>query len=161
MENDSSFPSQEVLAVMAAIVGRGRSADTASAVDYAYNLWVQAGERLNQEQQQAFSITGNLKLLEQEFEGLDRPEKYPATFNEFLKLIVCEKTQSGSNKRFREFLRSNHGVRTADTLMSRHRADGFADEALWFNTARDYRKWWSEQKSIKARLAARSRKSKN
>lgn len=160
IENDITFPSREILAVMAAIVGRGQSADAASAVDYAYNLWEQAGEKLKQEEQQPFSLEGNLELLAQEAEGLQHPKKYPAPFTEFLKLIVRGKTVADSTKRFRDFLKSTSNEQAADARMARCRKAGFADTASWSTMAREYRDWWRVEKSNKARLAAKKRKKK-
>ncbi len=89
---DKPLPTQETLALMAAIVGRGYTGKPEWAVDRAFELWESSGARLAEARKEAAKLRVYIEWEEEEYEGIPRPRKYPAPFGEFLKLLVHGKT---------------------------------------------------------------------
>src|SRR5437016_1872330 len=95
------LPSPETLALIGANVARGGSLKAREAVTYAAELYDEACARLEHatKLQDAYSREAAM------FAGIPHPEKFPAPFDDFLRLIVRAKTPADATKRFRDFLR--------------------------------------------------------
>jgi len=132
--SDQSCPTQETLALMAAIVGRHINKEPALAVDYAFRLWESAGEelieKLIEKQEEASWLQFCLELDQKPYEGIKRPSKWPAPFAHFLELVVRCRTPADGTKRFRDFLHSSMDERKADGRMKEFRGTGFTNLRL-------------------------------
>lgn len=139
-------------------------------------------------------VVGDIDAVEQDLAALchensggwpddiPKPKAFPASLNEFLKLVVTAKTRADATARLRAFLGYFHQHfipnRTApqileyhrETLCTQERAETWAAETIgtlkkqglsentWVLFTRRYEEWWQAQRSIKARESAQKRK---
>ncbi len=124
----SLSPSPETLALIAANVAKGGSLKPVEAIAYAAELYDEARAKL----ERAMKYQDAAAHEADAWADFPQPEKYPAPFGDFLRLIVNAKTPADSTKRFREFLRHR---------WKRFCAGGNIEE---------YPKWaeWTEQKLL-------------
>jgi hypothetical protein len=97
----AALPSPEALALIAATIANGGSEKPATAIAYAARLYEAACEHLE------WKIRYRA-VRERETEAMNRipqPDKFPAPFKDFLRLIVRGKTPADRTKRFRDYLR--------------------------------------------------------
>ena len=108
---------------------------------------------------------------------LPKPDEFPATLKDFLCLIVKAKTPADGTARLRRFLRekgchpsfwaTNKPPTEAETgaanqiqaIKEGDEKGGYFTQDRWLAMASAYLNWWSDQKSAKARLSARERRS--
>jgi hypothetical protein len=164
-------PTQFELAMLAATVTR-EGKEPLAAVDYAWNLWCTSGEVIQRDGSTAALILEracNDEAVRKSWrdEGV-MPKKFPATLNDFLRIIVRAKTPADSMKRLRDFFRHEQAENPdlyrdpADRIaeMKARDQDGgyFADFNTWRSLTRIYEGWWRSQKSSKASESASKRK---
>ncbi|PYJ78630.1 MAG: hypothetical protein DME22_26695, partial [Verrucomicrobia bacterium] len=89
------------LALIAANVARGGSLKPREAIAYAAELYDEACARLEHAMKLQDAYTREASM----FADIPHPEKFPASFDDFLRLIVRAKTPADATKRFRDFLR--------------------------------------------------------
>lgn len=111
--------------------------------------------------------------------GLPKPDRFPATLKEFLRLIVKAKTPADCMPRLLRFLREGYSsppwrareksytadeaeVKAYDEMQAITEADkqgGYFTKLQWLMLASEYRDWWRDLKSAQARESAAKRKS--
>lgn len=158
-KNDS-LPEQYQLAMIAAATQRKNPAD---AVQHALALWQESGNAL-----EAFKW--------REFGAIPLPAKFPATLQDFHRLIVKGKTPADKEKSFRDFLKAH----VADTIersrlekpdadeietwalfnLKAWREAGCSGKQQWLVTARDYLAWHGQRVSATNRNNALKRTKK-
>ena len=74
------------------------------------------------------------------------PPNFPATLNEFFKIVVRGKTPNESLAKFRQFLASTTG--NVDKQLDSYEKKGLSEED-WCITAEKYVKWWKQRKAEK------------
>jgi hypothetical protein len=174
-----SAPSQMELAQLAALVSQGKTA--VDAVAYALELWRESIAALSRTWEEVGIYSYDISIakflrdaLEVPIKNLPKPDRFPATLDDFLRLIVRGKTPADSTKRMRDYLESRIGYKPgkptgeftkgAFTLASIKDADnagGFFTPDLWRLIGTGYMVWWKRHKSDAARAAARKRKGKS
>jgi hypothetical protein len=107
-----------------------------------------------------------------------KPESFPATLEDFYRLIVKARTPADCAKRFRDFLgnvcsrypapgKGESLARTApedsaiihiQKIKDADKEGGFFTESKWLALAGRYSDWWKQQKSSKSRESASKRK---
>jgi len=163
-------PTQFELAMLAATVTRGEK-EPLAAVDYAWNLWCDSGEVLQRDGTAALFLergVNNPAVRKSWRDAGFMPQQFPATLNDFLRLIVRAKTPADSMKRLRDFyqyeqtkypdLYRDPANRIAEMKASDREGGYFADFKSWQSRACVYEIWWNNQKSCKARESASKRK---
>jgi len=167
--NQESLPSQEQLALLAAA---SRIKDPIKAVEYALTIWREAG-RILAANYQALARRG--------LEKIPTPPEFPASLNDFLKLVVGTRTLADATKRFRDFYRQTlfkfstgprprkrysaedpdpdggptiDPERWAEQAIQGWKECGFRTEYEWVELAQQYLAWWQRQKSQHARTSA-------
>lgn len=153
--NNHSFPTREQLALIAAATQR---ANPTEAVQHALALWHEAGETLE-------AVANN---------GVPLPPKFPATLDDFLRIVVAARTPADATKRLRDFYTEEHArplifrgeVSNEDFEQAGKKASyeiqgwkdgGFRDAKQWRSLASRYLLWWTIQKSVKAQASALKR----
>jgi len=148
------LPSPETLAMIAATVAKGNSVAPQDAVADAAQLYDAACEYLKGEA----IAEAELESWAVEDQQIPQPKKFPARFDEFLRVIVGGKTTADRTKRFRDYLRFlKHTDDEVIAELERNRGYDF-DQDSWNDGARRFRYWWKEHISEKARCAAMQRK---
>lgn len=102
---------------------------------------------------------------------MPKPDRFPATLNDFFDKIVKAQTRGRDEKRLRDFLcqcsfaNDANTPLKADNLIQRIKeADkdgGFFSETKWDMMGGSYLDWWKGEKSRKAGESARQRKKKS
>ena len=168
----NNSPTQFELALLAAIVARGTSKPPLEVAAYAWQLWCDSGEVLRFDGEivglQLLRFAESPEASKSWRESGWCPSKFPATLDDFLRLIVRAKTPADSMKRLRDFFRCRHAEHpnryrdAADTIaeIKAHDCEGgyFADFQMWRSKANAYGVWWMNQKSLKASQSAQKRK---
>jgi hypothetical protein len=170
--NAITHPTQFELAMLAATVSHGLDEDPLRAVGYAWRLWCDAGEVVRRG-------GGVLALLHERSiydpavvkgwrESGSAPAKFPATLDNFLRLIVKGKTPADSTKRLRDFFRYEQtrwpqlygepAGRIAEIKAADQAGGYFTDFKCWYLMASGYEGWWEDQKSLKASASGKKRK---
>jgi hypothetical protein len=93
--------SPETLALIAANVAKGGSLKPAEAVGYAAALYDEAQAKL----EHAMKLRGAYAREAEAWGTIPQPESFPASLDDFLRLVVHAKTPADATKRFRDFLR--------------------------------------------------------
>jgi hypothetical protein len=140
---DSSLPTADTLALIAANVSKGIDLEPRLAVDYAFKLWKNAREKLAGERKEPTQVPNadeNIPVSD----GGCPPPAFSATFDAFLGTVVNGKTLADSTKRFRDYLCNNSATEDeADKRLAKLRDEGFKDSESWQATALEYRNWWA------------------
>jgi len=167
---DIPLPTADTLALIAATVSKGIDLEPRLAVDHALKLWKSAREKLAGDvkepapvpqepapaPKESAPVPKHVETI-QTTDGGSLPPAFPATFDEFLRLVVNGKTLADSTKRFRDFLRSNSATEAeADKRLANLAGEGFKDLKSWQVTALEYREWWESKQSPSASKAAES-----
>ena len=156
----AGLPSPETLAMIAATCSKGGGEEPGIAVAYAAKLYRAACDRLDSEKRLA-------QATEEERATLPIPPTFPASYDEFLRLVVKGKTIKEGNDRFREYWRDLYKdnltgaeLENAVALNEKEYRRGFHTPDDWLNMARKYVQWWAGHKSEQAITAASKRKLK-
>lgn len=93
------------------------------------------------------------------------PGSFPAKYNDFLALVVRAKTPSDSEKRLRDFFRSQcpneqDDLTFAGGQIAELKAKGLNDPQ-WYAFGCDYLAWWNQEKSTKATHSGKKPKKKS
>lgn len=144
------MPSPETLATLAATLVRNLKAPPRQAVEYAVELW--------QEAQNAVTLTARMyrdaekrglltvaERVKREVGTIRFPRKFPASFDEFLPLIVPGKNTSVREGRFRGYAVARFGTNGEAEVTWRKR-EGFHTEE-WRMEAWAFLLWWKSQTS--------------
>jgi hypothetical protein len=164
-------PTQFELAMLAATVSRGTTQEPLEAVSYAWELWYESGGCVQHGGLAAWALYRSIEdpaVLRSWRERGHAPRKFPATLDDFLRLIVKAKTPADSMKKLRDFFRHEQAQRPQlygdpagriAEIKAADRAGGyFADFKRWQSMACVYEIWWADQKSLKASNSAKKRK---
>ena len=164
------LPTTEVLASIAGIVSKDFENNADLAVNHALNLWRSAKRQLEQELQEIADEAKNMDLYQEvvnaaqvELERTGKlkwPKKYPATFREFLFLMVKGKTVADKTAQFRKYLKSVYGGCNFELQMADILKNGFKTSQDWFNTAEQYHQWYAVRLSELAKHAAEEKKNR-
>ncbi|MBM3882917.1 MAG: hypothetical protein FJ387_24870 [Verrucomicrobia bacterium] len=163
-------PSVECLAQLAAILSTGAQLSPTEAVERACEIWHVAREKLSDKSRALIMNWVRAMAPQTQIRQLSAPRAFPATFEEFLKIVVRAKTPADATKRFRDFLKdrvaesyeaSAHSPaptsiemdNEALNLLEQLRRGGFSKNEFWDFLSRDYRAWWSERRSKQWSLA--------
>jgi len=141
---NESIPTREQLAMIAAATLRPNPTE---AVQHALALWRESGNAL-----EAFKW--------REFGSIPMPENFPATLEDFHRLIVKGKTPADREKSFRDFLKwqtanaiergslksphENEVENFAVNNLKAWRNGGCPGKQQWLVTARDYLQWHAQ-----------------
>ncbi len=155
------LPSVEVLASIAAVVGKGRLAGPEFAVSYALRLWKCARAALGEELGEAATDKFHSEIEKELWDKLPPPPQDQPTFEQFLKLVVRAKTPADSTKRFRDYLRHNVSEGEAMSRIAELKGVGFGDVFAWLDEAGAYLDWWRGQRSELARIAAKKKRNEH
>lgn len=163
-------PTQFELAMLAATVARGEEEPLAT-VDYAWKLWCDSGEVLQCDGTATLFLeraVNDPSVRKSWSDAGKMPRKFPATLDDFLRLIVRARTPADSMKRLRDFFRYQQAknpdlhrdpVDRIAKMKVRDKEEGyFADFKRWQSGACVYEIWWDSQKSSKASDSASKRK---
>jgi hypothetical protein len=169
------LPDWETLARLAASVSRGtKKGEAAKAVAYALELYEEAQKALYRAAMDRGGVRSYLHNQSMEdyadfsksIEGLKdvpKPVSFPATLNDFFRLIVKAKTLDAT-KRLRDFLSEQGGntdwaAKFIGKIKEGDKRGGFFTEQKWQPMAGEYMLWWKQQKSAKARDSALGKQS--
>jgi hypothetical protein len=97
----TALPPPETLALIAATVSKVGSEEPAIAVAYAAMLYDAACAHLERKARYLAARKREVEAMA----DIPQPDKFPAPFDDFLRLIVGGKTLADRTKRFRDFLR--------------------------------------------------------
>jgi hypothetical protein len=163
-------PTQFELAMLAATVARGEK-ESLEAVDYAWKLWCDSGEVLQWDGTAALFLERAVNEPAVKKSWIDAgfmPRTFPATLDDFLRLIVWARTPADGMKRLRDFFRDEQAENPdlyrdpADRIAKMKACDReggyFTDFKRWHSEACAYQIWWQSKKSSKARESASKRK---
>jgi len=173
------FGHPEGLANLAAAVSHGKS--PAKAVAYALELCRESVKALNRIALEEVGVTTDgvnllshdstmerLAKIENWKKIVPKPDKFPATLDDFFRLVVKAKTTADSMKRLRDFYRQSSFEKDKDPQSRaanqiQHIKDGddlggFFTETKWELLAGNYLEWWKRKKSTVASISARQRK---
>ena len=175
---DEAFPSPETLALIAASVFRHDGEKTPrQAAEYAFCLHDEACKIIG-ERRAAKEIRGRHASY---WASFPQPKTFPATFNDFLRIIVGAPTTADAVKRFRDYLRTKSFFELTDIreaegdttkvteddldkcayqALARYGREGFARFADWHQVAVEYQHYWQGHKSHQARLSAKAPRKK-
>jgi hypothetical protein len=173
------LPDANVLSMLAA-QNRFNAKEDKSAVSAAFALWREAKWRVDHERKLA-------ELSYQEYvaplKKVKQPKQWPATFTDFLRLVVGGKDEGVQLNRFRRHklfqLRvanmmqtgrisdgeipdgdaSEEELRELGNIISSYRTNTYSKN-VWDNHARYYLKWWAEEKHDVKRRAGKARAAK-
>jgi hypothetical protein len=142
------IPSTETLALLAA-QARFAALSQNAAVSEAIHLWDEADALVMRREQ---AELGYQWLCEHK---TPMPKQFPASLEDFFKLIVRGKTPSSSQTRFKDFLDDKLSKLYAEQRLTdfevkgkshdyylRSKRTGFPDETSWLVYAGDYSRWW-------------------
>lgn len=163
------FPNPETLALIAANTVKldGRKTPR-EVVEHAYSLLVEARELIGR-QRKMREDSERWKIERRVF---PQPRKFPATLDDFLRIIVRGRSRAESEKRFREFLEfsiyferkslSDAGEKIKSSLKSdveyayqRTKREGWDCFTAWWQSVNEYRKYWQSHLSYQARASAK------
>jgi hypothetical protein len=173
--SDDDLPSQQQLAALAAA---SHIKDPIKAVEHALAVWQEAGKILAAKEH---------ALVRQRVAHVPLPKKgFPATLEDFLRVVVGAKTVADETKRLRDFYRETLCGHTTSPLPHKpHSAEdhdrdggltvdpeqwaadaiqdlrecGFRTEHEWLELAQHYVKWWAGRKSKSAHKSAKQGRS--
>jgi hypothetical protein len=164
-------PTQFELAILAATVARGTEKTPLEAIAYALDLWRDSGEvlwrggALSLQHERAANAPAVRKSWR---EAGMMPPRFPATLDNFLRLIVRAKTPADSMKRLRDFFRDQHArnpelyedaaERIGMMKDFDKRGGYFTDFSRWHSMAGAYEIWWADRKSQSAHDSAKKRR---
>jgi len=177
------LPNWEELARLAAAVSQGMKKKPVEAVAYALELYHETQIALERAAIEAGGIPDSgsldLDLTIEKIETMQRyektvplPTKFPATLDDFFRLIVKARTVADATKRLRDFLcysyfksgntqKNDAGAYAANQIQKMKDGDkngGYFAQQQWRSFAGHYMDWWKRQRSFKARESARHRK---
>ncbi len=165
-----SAPSQMELAQLAALISHGKTA--VDAVAYALELWRESAIALSQTWEEVGIYQYDISIakfvreaVEAPYKNLPKPNRFSATLDEFLRLIVKGKTPADGTKRLRDFLNDRYaytaekpsGAFTLESIKAGDKAGGFFTPSLWRVLGTSYMAWWKGHKSKAARASAKGR----
>lgn len=179
------LPNYEELARLAATVSQGMKKRPAEAVAYALALYRESQIALKHaaiEQGGVADSTGSdidmtlrrIHDMERYKKTVPKADKFPATLDDFFRVIVKARTEADNIKRLRDFLRSEsqeaaeaakidletYVANQIHKIKEEDKTGGFFSEHHWEEFGGHYLDWWKQQKSIKARKSASLRKKK-
>jgi hypothetical protein len=175
------------------LVSPGSKRNAAEAVAYVLDLYEEAECALERaaieegvvpEYAAAQSLDMTLKRiaaverLEESKKAAPKPESFPATLEDFYRLIVKAKTPADCAKRFRDFLGNvfarypspgngksrakiapeGSAIMHIQKIKQADKEGGFFTESKWLALVGRYSDWWKQQKSSKSRESASKRK---
>ncbi len=153
----------DALAMLAAVSVRGTKVPARDAVCYAYELWSEARALLSPDNRYRHELARHgVVTSSQRFDdvtqGAPMPGKFPANFDDFLRLVVKARTRDDGVKRFRDFAkaelkRQGQNEDGYDVIMARQKKTAY-DQLTWKLEARAYLAWWKSQKSQQAKNSA-------
>jgi hypothetical protein len=187
------FPDIEQLVRLAATVSHGRKRNAAEAVAYVLELYREAEDALQRaiieegvvpEYVAAYSLDMTFKRmaagerLDEWKKTVPKPESFPATLEDFSRLIVKAKTPADCAKRLRDFLGNvfslypfpgtgeslamttpeDSAIMQIQKIKDADKDGGFFTESKWLVIAGRYSDWWKQQRSSKSRESASKRK---
>ena len=165
------FGHPEGLAKLAAAVSNGKS--PAEAVAYALELCSESAQALDRIALEEVGVTSGgvnplstdstlerLAKLDDWKRTVPKPEKFPASLGDFLRLVVHAKTTADSTKRLRDFY-CQHSFEKDKDPQARAAAQiqrikdgdeqgGFFTDTKWEMLGGNYLEWWKHQKSTSA-----------
>jgi hypothetical protein len=173
MNLPTRLPNWEELARLAASAPRGaKKGDAAKAVAYALELYEKAQLALYRAAMDrggvpayiySESLDGFSTITQriESFKDVPKPSTFPATLNDFFRLIVKTRTDTAT-KRLRDFLTAQSGnaawaAKFIGKIKEADKRGGFFTEQKWQPMAVEYGLWWKQQKSAKSRLSALSK----
>lgn len=142
-------PRIDTLALLAAIVSQGGNKIPEEAVRYACEIWVESEDALNVTLPALQAAKCFLKIDPVAWK--DRtPKRFPATLNDFLRLIVRATTVADGTKQLRDFYRHRAKTNDPDTeaentirqIKETDKAGGYFTRNKWYSEARSYDWWW-------------------
>jgi len=172
------LPDANTLALLAAQT-RFHGKEDKSAVSSALALWREAKWQIDHERKLAELIYEENAPLK----TVRRPKQWPATFQDFLRLVVKGKDEGEQLNRFRRYklfqLRvanmirsggnrneeipvgnaSEEELREIENIIARCRHDTYS-KIIWDNNVRFYLKWWTLEKKDVKRRAGKARAAK-
>jgi len=168
-------PDTKTLAVLAAIVGLGSKKRPHESVQYAWELWCESESLVRRgeiDASWAIERVGDHLPDIKRPEWKDRlPKRFPATLDDFLRLIVKAKTPADSHKRLKDYFHDvcaetgskdpeGDAVKSIEFIKDLDKKGGRFKRRAWVLEARSYDAWWRSKKSGKARESAKSKSPK-
>lgn len=181
--NPYRLPSIEELARLAAIASAGMKKRPSDAVAYAFKLWRESHAAIERFSSEEAGIPGlgsfertldQIDLVQQEQAArkvlranMSMPPKFPATLEDFQRLIVKARTPADSTKRLRDFFCHSFAATEDDPgtaaarlfqrIKDEDKAGGSFSKQKWLLLGARYSAWWKDQRSSKAATSAAAR----
>jgi hypothetical protein len=110
----------------------------------------------------------SLEKIFAEYDGIPQPPQFPASFDDFCRLIVHAKDEAENTRRVRHYVNNcaermtgaffvSNPEKWADDHFAELRQKGFINRADWYLATIGYRAWWKEKCAEDKRRGGRER----
>jgi len=131
-QNDGQLPDASTLASLAA--------QARVSPEQALKLWLGSQRLLEREE----AARNRIKQARASQDSIPQPGQWPASLDDFYRIIVRAKDRAESQPRFKRYLRTS--CKNAESAFLDFKEVGFTARAVWNAHAAAYRTWWEQEK---------------
>jgi hypothetical protein len=131
-QNDGQLPDASTLAGLAAQAG--------VSPEQALKLWLGSQRLLKREE----AARNRIKEARARQDSIPQPGQWPASLDDFYRIIVRAKDRTESQPRFKRYLRTSS--ENAESSFLGFKEVGFTARTVWNAHAAAYRTWWEQKK---------------
>jgi len=117
--------------------------------EQALKLWLGSQRLLKREE----AARNRIKEARARQDSIPQPGQWPASLDDFYRIIVRAKDRTESQPRFKRYLRTSS--KNAESAFLGFKEAGFTSRAVWNAHAAAYKTWWEQAKQKKAVVKAR------